>query len=95
MNMAKTQEIKNVLAEQAKQPRQTFFMGASVALGWDLGYDDLYTLATHTRTLAECIDVLDVMRKSTAERRVGAGLQLVATWRGKEEFAARVLGKKS
>ena len=70
--------LKNTLDESKKHPRITFFLGAAMALGWELGYDDLHTLGTHTRSLVECFDVLEAMKRARADGRVAAGLRAVS-----------------
>lgn len=81
---------KNVLDEAKKQPRVTFFLGASMALGWDLNYEELFTLAEHTRSLVECFDVLEEMRRTRPAQRVQSALAHLAQRRELESVAERV-----
>jgi hypothetical protein len=80
---------KNVVDETRSQPRVAFFLGASMSLGWDLGYDDLNTLGKHARSLVECFDMLESMRRARGDGRVGAGLRVVVERIEREREASR------
>ena len=79
-----------VLDDTKKQPRIAFFLGAAMALGWELGYDDLDTLGKHTKSLVECFDVLDAMKSAKSDSRVAQALICIGKKRDQEQTAARV-----
>ena len=83
-------KTKNVVDETKRQPRVAFFLGAAMALGWELGYDDLDTLAKHTKSLVECFDVLDAMKSAKGDARVAQALICIGKKRDQEQTAARV-----
>jgi len=85
-----TVSAKNVLDENRKQPRVSFFLGASMALGWELTYEDLFSLGDATRSLAECFDVLDIMKRAIPSRRVIDGIGFVGGRREAERLAGKV-----
>jgi len=82
---------KNVMAETSKQPRMAFFLGAQMVSGWDLTYEDLDALATHTRSLVECFEVLTVMRTTTTPpRRMQEAMAWIGRRRDSEKLARQV-----
>jgi len=78
------------LEEMKRQPRVAFFLGAQMALGWELTYEELSSLAEHTRSMVECFEVLDAMKPAKAHRRLAAGLICIAERRDREREADKV-----
>lgn len=86
----KTFDLKTEIARVHKQHRVSFFLGVAAVTGWDLDYESVDLLSEQTRSLAECLDLVDVMKAARPNEIVSSALSFIGRKREREATAARV-----